>query len=578
MTTDTSCGCAAADPRKRVRYTHGMVLGEEDLVQEQAYLRARDHLAVRALHGYGTVAGLEVSWDATAGRLEVSPGLAVDPVGRLVCVDGTQCADLGDWLASHRAEVDAVAGSLPGPVSLYVVLCHRECETDTVPVPAESCRTAEESMAASRVLDSFDLRLLLHPPQPAGEVVGPALADAVGRLVAAADSLPADSLAEDDPVRRELLDWVTRTRPDLATAPCPDAPAENCGDRPTEPSTAVLLARVDLDPDDGTLGPPTVVQEDRPVLVSTRFLQEWLTEIVLHPELFGPPPLTDHNALDNLDVGDVHTQYLPVDGHRPLTGDLDAGGHALTALAASAAGDHAVRADEVFGADLARDAAGARLERLQGRPVATTGRHAPAAGDVLTFDGTQWVPSAGTAPPDAEPGPLLPLLTVEPMGRARDGTRSVFWLWFHPDAPDSRVELLDRGDGALVYGEHMLVLAEACVDGGPPELEEIDRDRVEVRQLTCATFRIDIRDLRVPLLRFVLRLEPVLVAVDGSRTSLLEHTRDTGATWVGQDGRETVTVFVLDPPEEEPLRGFEDVERRATVPGGQAFTLPQGPR
>ena len=40
--------------------------------------------------------------------------------------------------------------------------------------------------------------------------------------------------------------------------------------------------------------------------------------------------VTDHNSLSNLAVGDVHTQYLPVNGSRPMTGPLNMGGQDIT--------------------------------------------------------------------------------------------------------------------------------------------------------------------------------------------------------------------------------------------------------
>ncbi|SFO50165.1 hypothetical protein SAMN05660359_03898 [Geodermatophilus obscurus] len=580
---DSRCGSGERDPRKRVRYSHGMVLGEDDLAQEQAYLRARDHEAVRALHGFGTVAGLAVTWDTETGQLQVSPGLAVDPVGRFVCVPGAQCADPAAWLTAHRADLQQVETSLPGPVSLYVVLCHRECETDTVPVPAESCRSAEESLAASRILDSFELRLLLAPPVEAGETAGGALARAVDRILATLASLPEDSLVDVDPVRRELIAWATRARPELATAACLQPPADNCGRRADDVSTAVLLARVDVEVDlggDGTTvvltARPDVQPDERPVLLSTRFLQEWLTEVLLHPELLGPPPIEDHNALLNLAVGDVHTQYLPVDGHRPLEADLDAGGHALGRLAASTEPHHAVRAAEVFTGDLARGpGGGARIEQLQGTPLRTSAGGGPTTGDVLTFDGTQWVPAPiETGRPPAPAQPARPLVTIEPVGRARGGdrdSRSVFLLWFHPDTLVGEVALADTAGSALTYETQLFIRAERCTEGGPPSLDLVTG--VRIAQLSCSTFRIDVLDNDVPLLRFVLVLSEIGVVVDGVRTTLLEHSLDRGLAWLGGEGK-TVTTFVVDPSVlEQTFPGFQDVTDRPLLPGGSRFTL-----
>ena len=45
----------------------------------------------------------------------------------------------------------------------------------------------------------------------------------------------------------------------------------------------------------------------------------------------NPVPNIDHNKQTNLTVGDVHTQYIPTDGSRPLTSNWDAGSFAITA-------------------------------------------------------------------------------------------------------------------------------------------------------------------------------------------------------------------------------------------------------
>jgi hypothetical protein len=575
---DVSCGCGGQDPSKRVRYTRGMVLGEDDLHQEQLHLRARDDAGVRALHGYGTVSGLDVRWDLDTGRLDVAPGLAVDPVGRLVCVPAEQCADLLRWLDAHREDLvpSVPAGSLPAATSLYVVLCHRECETDTVPLPSETCRTAEESMAPSRVQESFELRILLTPPVEAGEVAGGRLSEVVDGLLDALGSVPAESLADVDRVRQQLVAWVTRDRPELATAPCLEGPAENCGRLPEAPSTGVLLARVDLDLDEDADGglvlsaPPLVVQEDRPVLLSTRFLQEWMSGLARwRQEPIDERPAEDHNLLDNLDVGDVHSQYLPVDGSRPLQGDLDAGGNALTRLAPSTQPHHALRADEVFGGDLARGPGGARLDRLQGVPVAASGAGAPGAGDVLRFDGAAWVPGP---PGTAQLGPVLPLATVQLMGRIEppELLTAVFLVWVHLDVPSNGVLLVpDPGAGGepIEYGRQLIIQVERC-QNDVPSLRRVDANLVAVRRLQCNTFRVEVRRATATMLRFVFDLRTMFV---DTGQSLSDYTLGRNITWLGQDGENTVTTFVLNPAAGEVVTGFEDVSALPVPWGGSTF-------
>ncbi len=156
---------AAPDPSKHVNYTQGMVLGEDDLKQEFAYLAERDRWSVRELSGYGTVWGLSVSTQlGTDGpEVRVTPGVAVTPRGQLVHVTPLQCARLNDWLASRTTDVNAWRSG--NSVTLYLTLSYRDCLTDLVPIAGEPCRSVEESMAPSRIADNFDLELRFAPPR-----------------------------------------------------------------------------------------------------------------------------------------------------------------------------------------------------------------------------------------------------------------------------------------------------------------------------------------------------------------------------------------------------------------------------
>ena len=179
---------APPDPTKHVNYSLGMVLGVDDFTQEFAYLSGHDRRVVRDLIGYGVVAGLRVSVDVDpvhGPRVQVAPGEAVTPSGRLLCVSPSQCAYLDDWLQANRDQVEAL-GSPPSAVSLAVVACYRECETDDVPIPGEPCRTESELMAPSRLAEGFTLELRLAPTAQLEE-------DAVRDFVAWVRSLPVTS-------------------------------------------------------------------------------------------------------------------------------------------------------------------------------------------------------------------------------------------------------------------------------------------------------------------------------------------------------------------------------------------------
>jgi hypothetical protein len=303
-------------------------MGPEEFPQDQLYLMERDRLHQRALHGYGTVLGLGVRvQDDPGGRPEVvvDPGLAVTPRGESVCVARAQCAGLDGWLAAHAGEIVALGsppgspplGSPPAALTLWVVLCARECETDLVPVLGDPCRTAEDATAASRIADDFELRLVTDPPEHQEEAAvrlfgellraievtdagGPFLTPAdlaalVRRLVPSGSPPALPTLAEilagsppilvsppggallvhPDDARAAFLaawrEWVAFVRPQLAggAAGCPNG-GEAC----------VLLARLDFALATGLGGEPivdgpVVVDDvDRPWLLHTRLLQE----------------------------------------------------------------------------------------------------------------------------------------------------------------------------------------------------------------------------------------------------------------------------------------------------------------
>ena len=169
-----------SDLTKHVNYTAGMILGVDDFTQEFAYLAGRDRWLARDALGYGTLSGLsvQVEKDGDKGyRVMIQPGVAVSPRGQFICVGSAQCAYLNQWLAAADTKdlnqwIRREAGSPPissppslaDELTLYVVLCYRDCLTDNVPIPGEPCRNEDELSAASRVKDNFSLELRFEPP------------------------------------------------------------------------------------------------------------------------------------------------------------------------------------------------------------------------------------------------------------------------------------------------------------------------------------------------------------------------------------------------------------------------------
>ncbi len=107
-----------SDAPRRVNYFAGRLLTADDLRTDQEYHRRMRFLHNR-LHGYGVVDGLDVSVDGD--RLHVSPGLAIDVLGREIVLSHRRCLDLvelparGNGLHVLIAWAEEPEGNLPGP-------------------------------------------------------------------------------------------------------------------------------------------------------------------------------------------------------------------------------------------------------------------------------------------------------------------------------------------------------------------------------------------------------------------------------------------------------------------------------
>ena len=304
----------ALDPTKHVNYTLGMVLGVDDFTQEFAYLTGRDQWLARELLGYGTVCGLRVSieTDSDGPRVVVAPGTAVSPQGQIMRVQPAQCAYLNRWLLNRRQDlINRLGSPLTGTVTLYLVLCYRACPTDQLPVPGEPCRSEEETMAASRLADDFQLELRFDPPDQREEdairdfvawLSQVEITDEPGDFVVLADFLaairagahpitsppasPPDFMFGSPPAAMRIhpaqaclyLDaafrlWVTELRPLWL-----GAGETGAGDPPNEQCVllAALHVPIDVQGQVADTGTVTVDETRRPYLIHLRMLQEWL--------------------------------------------------------------------------------------------------------------------------------------------------------------------------------------------------------------------------------------------------------------------------------------------------------------
>jgi len=411
------------DPSKHVNYTLGMVLGVDDFTQEFAYLDGRTEWLARDLLGYGTVCGLKVSvdTDATKGpRVSVAPGSALSVSGQLIYVTAAQCAYLNDWLTANQAALMDIASSPPGDVRLYLVLTYKECQTNQVPIPGEPCRTESESMAASRIADSFSLDLRLHWPQQAEEhavrdfvdwLAAITVSDDPGAFTTLADfedavraafSLLASPPLHSPPagirihsadvceyLRAAFRIWITELRPQFHSSG-PTPPANDEGLLLAELTVPVIVIGSNQWRVDDRFA-VTIDETQRPVLVHLRMLQEYLVCGKCNcPESSGggAAPGNGVTAANAFGIAAAagsattfsrsdHTHGTPPDPIPPHKADANA--HTLNG-------------------DVTGPVGNAVVARLRAVPVDPT---APANGQVLGFSGGSWRPTAIPASPAA---------------------------------------------------------------------------------------------------------------------------------------------------------------------------------
>ena len=299
------------DPYKRVKYSMGLVMGVEEFEQEQAYFLEKNCLHNLVLHGYGTVYGLQVSKRNSGDDSEIviSPGIAVDPSGRNIRVPKTQCLNLerlNDWLNANKNEITSKGSS--GNIDVYITLCYSECETDKVPIFVEPCQSEKDSNVSSRIADHFELSLSITPPpqleedavrrfgellraieitdEPGNSTGTDEIIELVQKLPDwSVESQPIDSIKLRLPTEKasEILRaafnvWITKVRPQILEKD------ENCSYSIWDDSSVCLsmlhipvkIAGDKLLVVDGNIDNVIISDEDRPILLHTRILQEWL--------------------------------------------------------------------------------------------------------------------------------------------------------------------------------------------------------------------------------------------------------------------------------------------------------------
>lgn len=200
-TSDCGRGCRGEvsdlpdSPDCAVNYHFGMMLGAAELRAEQGFHVGRARRHQRVLHGSGVLCGLDVR--LVGDRLEVFPGMAVDPWGREISVLVRQCVSVAAWWEKHRSDAD-LSKLQVGPASFDVCLRAGVCLDKPVPAISPGCDpdlSQGTTVEHARICERFVLGLELTPTAPEAEgTPEPTLA---ARLLGALDDMPSDAATTD---------------------------------------------------------------------------------------------------------------------------------------------------------------------------------------------------------------------------------------------------------------------------------------------------------------------------------------------------------------------------------------------
>jgi hypothetical protein len=153
----------------RVNYANGVLLDEEDFRAEQAYYRGRSGRALSYLHGLGTVAGLNaLTLPAEPHILRVTPGLAIDRLGRLIELNVPYCIRAQKWFESQARDklAESYANSQVNGGSQAVVadlfIRFNTCERGMTPCFGVGNVDATDAFAADRLRDGAALDLIIR--------------------------------------------------------------------------------------------------------------------------------------------------------------------------------------------------------------------------------------------------------------------------------------------------------------------------------------------------------------------------------------------------------------------------------
>ena len=157
---------------KRVRYFHGMLLGDRDFTEEQIYHNSKRKLLNRMLHGWGVVCGLGITWQENGKKFTIAPGMGLDCHGNEIVVNTPFDVNLTDlclpWQQSSTTGNICEQTVIPAePVEYMIGIGYAESPAAPVPVYAPGGGCEEKVCEYSRYQEGFCIKVASEFEQPA---------------------------------------------------------------------------------------------------------------------------------------------------------------------------------------------------------------------------------------------------------------------------------------------------------------------------------------------------------------------------------------------------------------------------
>jgi len=181
------CHSCDAESYTRNNYFTGKLMVERDFTDEQHYFMEKMRLHHQRLHGSGVVCGLQLTShnEGCDDRyIFLQPGSAVDCCGKDILVADTDTIDLYGFpvmqqLLESISEADVDPGGagqdIAGSYTLQLCIKYRECPGEDIPVLYDECGCDDTQCAPNRILESYEIDLIIDPETVPTQIQQPAL-------------------------------------------------------------------------------------------------------------------------------------------------------------------------------------------------------------------------------------------------------------------------------------------------------------------------------------------------------------------------------------------------------------------